>query len=235
LVEKSGDGRGRANPSIWNHQWYPLARLRWAIEAALEHHVGAKRGAVLDFGCGERPYEPLLRARGFGYVACDLEGAPDVLVRPGDPLDVDDGSVQGVVSFQVLEHVWDIDWYLGECRRVLAADGWLLLSTHGAWLYHPHPTDYRRWTRDGLLKELDARGFEPVHVDALMGPLAWTTQFRALGLRHALLGVPGGGVLFAPLMMLFNLRMVLEDAITPAAVASTNACVYLVVCRVRRP
>ena len=70
-----------------------------------------------------------------------------------------DGCAKVIVSFQVLEHVWDLDWYFSEIRRLLAPGGTLLLSTHGTWLYHPHPTDFRRWTREGLRMELSSRGF----------------------------------------------------------------------------
>jgi hypothetical protein len=107
-----------------------------------------------------------------------------------------------------------------------------LLSTHGAWLYHPHPTDYRRWTRDGLVQELEERGFTVEVVEGLVGPLAWTTVFRALGLREALRRVPVLGRLLCPWVVgLMNLRAALEDAVTPAAVIAANACIYVVVGR----
>ena len=34
----------------------------------------------------------------------------------------------------------------------------MLLSTHGARFYHPHPGDYRRWTGEGLRREIEAPG-----------------------------------------------------------------------------
>ena len=134
-----------------------------------------------------------------------------------------------------LEHVQDLGWYLGECRRLLHPDGWLLLSTHGSWLYHPHPTDYRRWTEDGLRADIGAHGFTIERVTGLMGPLAWTTQFRLLGYRHVLLQIPLlGPLLLPPLTAAMNLRMELEDAVTPHAIRQDNACVYVVVARVSR-
>jgi len=82
------------------------------------------------------------------------------------------------VSFQVLEHVRDIDTYLKEAGRVLRDDGLMLLSTHGTWLYHPHPEDHRRWTREGLIGEIARRGFQVTDCIAVVGPLAWTSMVR---------------------------------------------------------
>jgi SAM-dependent methyltransferase len=155
-----------------------------------------------------------------------------VRIEPGRPVDLPSGSAAGVVSFQVLEHVWDLDWYLGECHRLLQPGGWLLLSTHGTWLYHPHPTDYRRWTRDGLKEELKARGFAVEEVRPAVGPLAWTTLFRLFAARHVLGKVPLlGPLLLAPLLCLMNGRMLLEDALTPAGLRENNASVYVTLSR----
>jgi SAM-dependent methyltransferase len=210
----------------------PLLALRRGIEhalASLDPVDGSK--TVLDFGCGDRPYEPLIRARGFDYLGGDLDGNPDILVQPGTPLTRTDASCAGVVSFQVLEHVWDTDWYLGECHRVIEPGGWLLLSTHGVWPYHPHPTDYRRWTGEGLRRELEKHRFDVVSVTGLLGPLAWTTQVRALGIRHALLGIPIVRGLTPLIIAIMNLRMALEERVTPDRIRQDNACIYVVLCR----
>jgi SAM-dependent methyltransferase len=183
---------------------------------------------VVDFGSGDAPYKPLFEQRGIEYVTADLDGDTDVRIVPGEPLPIEDASVDGVVSFQVLEHVWDLQWYLSEAKRILKPGGFLLLSTHGTWLYHPHPTDFRRWTSAGLRGEIEAEGFAVQQFDPLVGPLAWTTQFRLLGLREALRRVPVlGGLLLPVVAAVMNLRMVVEDAITPKAISDDNACVYL--------
>ena len=70
------------------------------------------------------------------------------------------------------------------------------------------------------------------HITGVMGPLAWTTQFRLLGYREILRRIPLLGPLVLPLVVTtMNLRMELEEAITPASVRQTNACVYVVVAR----
>src|SRR5437764_11823717 len=120
---------------------------------------------VLDFGCGTRPYEPWFLEAGAQYRGADLDGAHEVCIRDDGMLACADGEYDLVASFQVLEHVWDLDAYLGEARRALRPEGWLLLSTHGSWLYHPHPHDYRRWTAEGLQREVESRGFRLVRME----------------------------------------------------------------------
>jgi SAM-dependent methyltransferase len=227
------EGHRRFAPRPWQHDWHHLTYLRRGIEAVLaQHAIPGPGDVVADFGCGDRPYQPLFEGRCGKYLACDLNGNVDVRFEPGRPLPLADQSVDGVVSFQVLEHVWDLDWYLGECRRILKPSGWLLLSTHGSWLYHPHPTDFRRWTRDGLRDELTGRGLAVETMLAVVGPLAWTTQFRLLGYREVFRRVPVvGPLLFAPLAAMMNLRMVIEDAITPSSIRDANASVYVTVSR----
>lgn len=228
-------GSQRLSPPWWDHQRHSLIELRRSLERMLAGPAMPHKGhQIVDFGCGDRPYEPLLTKSGARYVACDLGDDADVRIEPGKPIPLEDASADGVVSFQVLEHVWDLDWYLGECHRILKPGGWLLLSTHGTWLYHPHPTDFRRWTRDGLTGELRDRGFDIEAVDGLVGPLAWTTQFRLLGLHHVLGKIPVfGRMILFPIVCLMNFRMVLEDAITPASIRQDNACIYLTLSRKR--
>jgi SAM-dependent methyltransferase len=223
----------RLAPPFWLHDAYTLKLLARAVaQAAAAALPAATPARVVDLGAGEAPYRRLFEARGAEYLACDIDAAPPLRIVPGQPLALADGSANAVLSFQVLEHVWDLDAYLGEARRLLADDGSLVLSTHGTWLYHPHPTDWRRWTRDGLLRELRCRGFEATRVWALVGPLAWTTQFRAIGFARVLAALPLlGGLLAALCSSLMYLRMHLEDALTPATWIDGNAAVYVVLAR----
>ncbi len=134
----------------------------------------------------------------------------------------------------MLEHVWNLDAYLGEARRLCHPGGWLIPSTHGTWPYHPHPTDYRRWTRDGLTLELADRGLDVVKTIAILGPLAWTSQIRLLGFREALLHLPLGGLLSGLCAVLMKVRIGIEESLTSARLRDTNACTYLTFSRRRR-
>src|SRR5262245_56209727 len=120
----------RADPTWWNHQRHSLIRLRRQIEQELDSSLRPASGdVVVDMGCGDMPYRSLFESRGARYLGCDIDAAAPVPITPGQPVPLADGSASLVVSFQVLEHVWDLGWYLGECRRLLRPDGHLLLST----------------------------------------------------------------------------------------------------------
>lgn len=223
--------RGRGIP-FWRHDAYTSRRLAAAITSSARRvlaGVGGRKVAI-DLGAGTAPYRSVFESMGVEYLACDLDADPPYRLVPGSMSDLPAASAAAVLSFQVLEHVWDLDWYLGEARRLLAPEGTLILSTHGAWLYHPHPTDYRRWTHVGLQRELETRGFAVSSIVPVVGPLAWTTQFRALGYSHFLRKIPVLGWVLEPVVnTIFHLRMMIEDAITPSAIVESNAAVYVVV------
>jgi SAM-dependent methyltransferase len=223
----------RATPRFWQPDWLVLREMARVLRGLLTDPALQLRGArVLDFGCGTRPYETWFAAAGARYLGADIDGAHEVRIGDEGRLECADAEYDGVASFQVLEHVWDLDRYLGEARRALRPEGWLLLSTHGSWLYHPHPADYRRWTAEGLQREVESRGFRLVRMEAVVGPLAWTTIFRSLGMAHVLKPLPLVGPLLAALAAtLLNARAWLEDRLTPRAITAVNACTYIALFR----
>lgn len=219
----------RATPRFWQPDWLVLRDMGRVLRSMLaDPALGLKGARVLDFGCGARPYERWFADAGAQYRGADIDGAHEVSIAPDGRLAARDGEYDGVGSFQVLEHVWDVAAYLGEARRVLRPQGWLLLSTHGNWLYHPHPTDYRRWTAEGLQREVESRGFRMLRIEPVVGPLAWTTVFRALGVAHFLKPLPlVGPVLAGAAAVPLNAWAWLEDRITPRAITAVNACTYI--------
>ncbi|HXQ28666.1 MAG TPA: class I SAM-dependent methyltransferase [Gemmatimonadales bacterium] len=183
--------------------------------------VSTARGAWLDFGCGGSPYRPLFTGVS-RYLRADLEGeALDLTIRPPEPLDLPDGAMDGVLSTQVLEHVLDVAWYLGECRRVLAPGGRLVLTTHGTWVDHFWPQDFRRWTTNGLRAELETRGFAVERILQLTCDMRavitlWETKGRVLRgslLRLLLLGAWGSYKVLRPVLNPLLDRALAQDAI----------------------
>ncbi len=222
------EARRRQTPRPWDTDWLVLRGLSRALQGLVAARVPA--GArVLDFGCGSMPYRQLVESAGASYVGADLGTDASVSIAADGGLPVGSGSVDAVLSVQVLEHVRDIDRYLGEAHRVLPSGGTLLLSTHGNWLYHPHPEDHRRWTRTGLIYDIEQRGFRVDSIEAIAGPLATTTLIRLTGFAFVLRRLPlVGGVLARALIVVMNARAWLEDRVTPAGMIDDNACVYVV-------
>ena len=223
----------RAAPRFWQPDWLVLREMARVLRALIaDPSLGLRGARVLDFGCGTRPYEGWFAAAGAQYRGADIDAAHEVRIGEDGHLGCSDGEYDMVASFQVLEHVWDIDTYLSEARRALRAQGWLLLSTHGSWLYHPHPRDYRRWTAEGLQREVESRGFRLHRMEPVVGPLALTTIYRSLGMAQVLKQIPLVGPALAALTSVpLNSLAWLEDCITPRAITAVNACTYIALFR----
>jgi len=222
----SGAASHRASARIWHTDWLVLRSLQRLIMVDCAERLPAG-SRLIDFGCGSQPYRSVFEERGIAYRGADLDGQAELQIGPDGRVAAPDGAANAILSIQVLEHVRSLDIYLQECRRLLAPGGTLFLSTHGTWLYHPHPEDHRRWTRTGLVLDLESRGFSVEKIDAIAGPLATTTLLRLTGFAYALRKVPLlGKPIVALLALIMNVRAVIEDAITPESVRRDNACVY---------
>jgi SAM-dependent methyltransferase len=231
VVGATGEQVRRLNPRIIDTDWLILRDLRAAIIARVSN-IAREGATALDFGCGSKPYEAIFTAAGVSYIGADFDGRGDLPVNAAGRLQAQDQSADLVLSFQVLEHVRDLQTYFSEARRVLRQDGSLLLSTHGTWLFHPHPEDHRRWTRQGLCAEIAGYDFEVVDCVPLVGPLAWTTIIRLTCACYVLRRIPLVGFALGHLLALvMNMRAWIEDMITPYWVKNDNACVYLVLAR----
>lgn len=133
---------------------------------------------LLDYGCADKPYEELFQQKFVNHIGADLRGneKASVEIKPNGDLPCEDSSFDCVLSSQVLEHVPDPHQYLRESFRVLKDGGSLIVSTHGIWPYHPDPTDFWRWTIDGLQREIELAGFEIVRVKSVFGLEAVSLQ-----------------------------------------------------------
>jgi SAM-dependent methyltransferase len=208
-----------------------LTLLAEQLEAAIGGVAAAGAADLVDFGCAEAPYRPLVEAAGMRYVGADLEGNPaaDLTIAADGSLPLADASVDCVLSTQVLEHVEDPHAYLVEARRVLRGGGALVLSTHGHYRLHGDPQDYWRWTLDGLCRQLDAAGFAVRERRSVLGLATSGLQFLQDGLVNKVPRRARGGLCRAVQ------RLILwRERRAPAAV-SPDAAVYVVVAGVRDP
>lgn len=220
--------RDRATPKPWHTDFLLLRGLSRLVKDEMGLRLGQGQ-CLVDMGCGDMPYRNLVEECGAKYIGADLDDGGDVTITPDGRVALPDDSAHAVLSVQVLEHVFDLGAYCREMHRLLRPDGTLFLSTHGNWLYHPHPEDHRRWTRTGLIGDLSTYGFRVEDTRAVLGPLATTTILRLTGYAYVLRRVPlVGRALAGTLAMIMNARALIEDAITPAQMRNDNACIYWV-------
>jgi len=171
------------------------------------------------------PYRPVFESSVGRYLGADLPRNPLAEIHLDDSgrASMPDQSVDIVLSSQVLEHVPSPADYLREASRLLIPDGTLLLSTHGYWRYHPDPTDYWRWTRDGLLRQLEAAGFEVQSVKGVMNLASSGLQLFQDGVSAAL-----PRLLRPPFHYCMNRSMALVDHLGSDASRDREAGVFIV-------
>lgn len=121
-----------------------------------------RQGVVLDVGCAEQPFRPLIESAGQRYVGMDvvqnsqksvdilstLEAAPS----PAKPYAV-------ILCTEVLEHVADIDAAFAGLRRLSASGGAVVLTVPFVFPLHMEPYDFRRLTMHGVQRLAADHGF----------------------------------------------------------------------------
>lgn len=166
-------------------------------------------GAVLDIGCSDRSLEKHL-PRSCSYLGLDhyvtarsfYDGRPDLF---GDAcqLPLRDACMDGVMVFEVLEHVPYPSTALIEIARVLRPGGVLLLSVPFLYPIHNAPYDFHRFTKHALLRAFREAGFvvkeirprlRSMEVGGLMVALALGDAGRQI-LRHYRWAIPAVPVL----------------------------------------
>ena len=120
--------RERLAPSPAQWDYLHLDGLRRGLASAVDRVAGSgAQGPVLDLFCGAKPYAPLMPwAPVVGVDIDDHFGGADVV---GDlPLPFPDGSFGVAVCTQALHMVDDPVATVDEMRRVLAADGHVIVT-----------------------------------------------------------------------------------------------------------
>ncbi|QLL09045.1 class I SAM-dependent methyltransferase [Mycobacterium vicinigordonae] len=143
---------------------------------------------VLEAGCGEGYGADLIAGVANRVVAVDYDESAVAHVRSRYPrvevlqgnlaeLPLPDASVDVVVNFQVIEHLWDQGQFVRECARVLRPCGLLMISTPNRITFSPgrdtpiNPFHTRELNADELAELLVDSGFRDVSMNGLFhGP-----------------------------------------------------------------
>ncbi|WP_099022576.1 class I SAM-dependent methyltransferase [Mycolicibacterium palauense] len=170
-------------------------RRHEVVYQRLAHHCAGRD--VLEAGFGEGYGADLLAERARSVIGVDYDESAVAHARARYPrvravhgnltaLPLPDASVDIVVNFQVIEHLWDQPHFVAECRRVLRPGGLLLMSTPNRITFTPgsdtpvNPFHTRELNAAELTELLVAGGFAVQSMQGVFhGP-----RLRELDARH---------------------------------------------------
>jgi SAM-dependent methyltransferase len=181
---------------------------------------------VLEAGCGEGYGADLISRVARRVIALDYDETTVLHVRARYPrvevmhgnlaeLPLADASVDVVVNFQVIEHLWDQTQFVRECARVLRPPGLLMVSTPNRITFSPgrdipiNPFHTRELNADELTRLLVDAGFTSVSMSGVFhGP-----RLAEMDARH------GGSIIDA------QIARAVADAPWPAELLADVAAV----------
>lgn len=110
-------------------------------------------GRILDVGCGNSPFRPLLNPATTEYQGIDVQEAasfgyrnPDTVYYDGKVIPFPDHSFDAILCTEVLEHVAEPAETIREMHRVLKPGGMAIITIPWSARFHYQPYDYHRYT-----------------------------------------------------------------------------------------
>lgn len=147
------------------------------IEQELGPYKHYFKGNVLNAGAGNRDIRHLIEGKLYNQdIPTGLHNANIDIFSPLHQIPVAENFFDAVICNAVLEHVANPDEVMREFRRVCKPGGILYLCVPFMQPEHLDPTDFQRYTLDGLKRLVDQHGFEVIHADGLHSvytTLAW--------------------------------------------------------------
>jgi SAM-dependent methyltransferase len=87
----------------------------------------------------------------------------------GSKFPFEDATFDSVICSQVLEHVFEPDFFISEICRVLKPGGKVMLTVPFIWDEHEQPYDFARYSSFGLVHLLGKAGFRILHHEKIGG------------------------------------------------------------------
>jgi SAM-dependent methyltransferase len=156
------------------------SRLGCALEAPasqkmIQEHA---RGVLADLGCGKVPYYELYRPLVSEVICIDWSGSwhgtnhVDIEADLNEGVPLPNSSVDTVMAISVIEHLREPATFFREVRRVLRANGKLIVNVPFLYWLHEEPHDYYRYTQYALRHFCDINDLNVVQLQSVGGPLA---------------------------------------------------------------
>lgn len=134
----------------------------------LNQHKSYLKGHLIDLGCGTVPYYEWYKDQVDDITCVDWYSSLheskhiDVFADLNQTLPIENGVADSILSTSVLEHIREPQVFFREMKRILAKDGWLVLSVPFQYHIHEAPFDYYRYTSHGLEHLAKEAGLEIV-------------------------------------------------------------------------
>jgi len=147
----------------------PFYIIRKGLYTGIKKNSKYVQGKLLDFGCGNKPYESLFNVT--EYIGLDIgeSGFPEEksaeVIYDGKKIPFEDNTFDSILASEVMEHVFNPDQVLMELNRVLKKDGKILITVPFVWFEHEIPYDYARYSSFGLEDLLKRNGFQIIKTE----------------------------------------------------------------------
>jgi len=136
-------------------------------QQALKENSPVLHGKGIDLaGGGKNNYFNCLNLQDIDYINADIKSGHgiDVVLDLTKPLSLANDSFDSVLLFNCLYIFENPAQVLREVHRILSPGGFLLLITPFIFNEAPEPTDYWRFTSQGLRKILSESGFNDIKI-----------------------------------------------------------------------
>jgi SAM-dependent methyltransferase len=168
--------------------------VRKALKNILESQN--EESFILNIGSGQARIAPNIKN-------LDIIAGPSVdYVGSAEMIPLDNQAVDLIITQEAFEHIQNPDKAINECFRVLKKGGIIYFQVPFIIGYHPGPTDFLRFTKEGVEEFLTRAGFSVRQIDITVGG---ATGYYRISVEFFAILVSGPiNILYIPAKALFS-------------------------------